>query len=149
MFDIRFISRTSGRRPITSRESMGKITLEDFDERFTSDLSYWQPQDYERQWTEAVRRLVGGEDSSALITSVVDPATPGGLIWWPMYRVGPAVYVRNAMLLFDKLDRKFDPASPYSFVPERGFAADDEYPPSEWSIRVNDLQDYLSRANER
>src|SRR5438045_4378701 len=148
MFDIRFISRTRGKRPISSGESVGKITLSDSDERFGSDLSYWQPPEYEQQWREAVTCLVNGEEISALITSIADPAAPGGLIWWPMYRIGSDIYVRNAMLFYDKLDGPLDFANVYDFVQERSYSDEDEYPVSEWTVHVDDLESFLSRQKK-
>jgi hypothetical protein len=148
-FDIRFISRTAGQRPIRSGESTGQITLGDFKERFHSDLSYWSPKDYEVQWREAIERVTDGESCSALITSLADPVSSDALIWWPVYRVGSEVYVRNGILFFDQLPRKFDVTDPYASVPERCYSSGEEYEPSEWPIRLDELKEFLYRTAKK
>jgi CdiI N-terminal domain len=42
-------------------------------ERFAAPLYYWDESDYEEQWRQGVERLVGGADTSCLVTWMHDP----------------------------------------------------------------------------
>lgn len=143
-FAIRFISRTRGRRPVRSTESIGVIILDSFQERFRALTTFWQPEDYERHWRDAVQRIVSSGRDSCLITSLHDPAESTMLVWWPMYRRGDTVYVQNAMLFFDQLSRPFDPSEPYASVPERVVVSEDGEAISEWQVCVSDLEGFLA-----
>src|SRR5215218_5480862 len=139
-FDIRFISRTTGKRPIPG-EVTGQITLGGFSERFITDVSYWRPLNYQMQWREAVQRLVSGADKAALITSAGDPTTAHGLDWWPMYRVGGVVYVQNAVLVLDPSSGYLPFDNPYAFLLNREYGED----VSEWEVSTVDLEQFLAR----
>ena len=76
----------------------GAILLGSIEERFLVPLSYWQPIDYEKHWRDALQRILAGEKTSCLITSMYDPSLANFIVWWPMYRVGELIFVQNQIL---------------------------------------------------
>src|SRR5260370_12510682 len=79
----------------------GKIQIGEHVETFITSLVSWNPSLYEHHWLSALRRLLEGARTSALITSYVEPGLADHLMWWPLYREGDAVYVQNHMLFYE------------------------------------------------
>lgn len=134
-FNIRFIKKgnTSGR---------GEIILDRFVERFKSPFDFWMAADYERQCVEGVTRILQGKLKSVLVTSMVKPEIANFIMWWPMYRDGNHVIVRNHLLMMQRLSQPFTIANLYSFVPDRPESVDDEYEVSEWTIELDNLKSF-------
>ena len=125
--------------------SLGVIQIGSFQERFTSSLIYWSADDYKRHWRQAVQRILHSFDASCLITSMVDPATGNHIFWWPMYRVNERVFIQNHVLFFDQLQSPFDERNPFSSVTERQTIDEDGNRISEWSVRIDDLEEFLKK----
>lgn len=123
----------------------GRIALGDFQETFHAYLNYWQRSDYLRHWRAAVDRILRGEKRSALVTSMHNPKTSSHIVWWPMWRSGEVVYVRNQLLFMDKLKSPLDPEAPFAHVPSRRAPAKEK--PSEWVLKVDDLRDFTKKAS--
>ena len=51
----------------------GEIRIDGFYEQFETSLEFWSQRQYEQHWLESVTRILDGESSSCLITSVTDP----------------------------------------------------------------------------
>ena len=130
MFDIRFtepVELTDSADPAdaggedwTPPAMRGDIVLGSHVEGFGSGIFFWQVGDDQRQWLDAVSRLVGGATKTALLTGVGDYAL--GYYWtmWPMYREGDTVFVQNHWLLLDTLAPPFRGGPIDDFVYPRG-----------------------------
>jgi contact-dependent growth inhibition (CDI) system CdiI-like immunity protein len=125
--------------------SFGVIQIGSFQERFTASLMYWGADDYKRHWKHAIERVLYLSDVSCLITSMVDPATATFIFWWPMYRMNETVFIQNQILFFDQLQSPFDERTPYPFVPKRTTINENGESISEWSVRINELEEFLTR----
>lgn len=124
----------------------GIITIGSFVERFTVATDYWGVTQYRRHWREAVTRIVQGFGTSALITSMYDPAVANFICWWPMYLMDHTVYFQNHILFLSELDRPFDPNDPFRSVPERARINSDDDKISEWSASLAELESFLNRV---
>ncbi|MEO7086494.1 MAG: hypothetical protein ABI442_18840 [Gemmatimonadaceae bacterium] len=129
-----------------SQSQYGEITLGSFQERFIALVGYWSAQRYASHWRDALMRVVEGEATSCLITSLHDPADSHLLFWWPLYRIGDVVQVQNSILLFEQLSAPFDPDNPFRFVPARTTVSEEGQPISEWEVPVSDIKTFLDRG---
>ncbi|MBV9110201.1 MAG: hypothetical protein JO306_12395 [Gemmatimonadetes bacterium] len=128
----------------------GEIRLGDFGERFLANLSFWSEAEYERQWRDAVGRILSAEDAvSALITSTGDPSDTAGVMWWTMYRQGALIQVQNHICFFDQLPEPFDLADPYRSVPPHRRVGEDGEAISEWTVTVAEVESFASSSTSR
>ena len=118
---------------------IGELQLGREKECFDSSLSYWQPKDYELHWKKALKRIIDGRKKSALIVYMLNPKKASYIFWWPIWRHGNKVYVRNQVLLLQKLKKKFDENNPFSSVGARETKAEDGESISEWQISIDEI----------
>ncbi|MBA3954792.1 hypothetical protein H0X48_05740 [Candidatus Dependentiae bacterium] len=116
----------------------GKITIDDFDERFDIALEYWTIEDYKKQWREGLERIKT-HDKSCLVTYVQDPKKAPFIDWWNLYKIGNKVIIRNQMLFGENYqnrigDNPFNVENCYNFLVERRMPELDEPMPAEWII---------------
>ena len=123
---------------------LGLITIGSYQERFVAPITYWDVTNYRRHWRQAITRIVQGSVTSALITSMYDPAVANFIHWWPMYRLGDTVYFQNHILFLNELETPFEPNDPFRFVPERVVINSDGDKISEWSAPIADLESMLT-----
>ncbi len=114
-------------------------------EWFISPLHLWSVQDYEKHWREALKRMVRGQDRSALIVSLgtIDP--DDYVNWWPMWRLGETVRFQEHLLFLSELEQPFELSSPYIHVGEYYNEAGEDRPLrfSEWEVPVSDMAAFL------
>lgn len=142
-FSIRFLPGAPPEEEEPADARLGSIELGDFREHFLASLEFWRAEDYERQWREALGRVLAGAETSCLITSIRDPAVAFGVAWWPLHVTGDVVRVQNAIRFFEHLDRPFDPRDPYPSVPPRRTTSEDGEPISEWVVTVEAIRSFL------
>jgi hypothetical protein len=123
----------------------GAIRLGDFAEDFEVSLEFWSPEDYERQWRQALQTLIDGGDRAALISSMTDPRSANFLFWWPAYRDGDDVVFQSGVLFLEDLDGTFDPALWHAHVPAREQTTESGDPISEWRVPLADIRDFIGR----
>lgn len=128
------------------KASLGLIKIGSFQERFSASLMYWNAEDYERHWKQAVARIIKSSAVSCLITSMLDPATANFIFWWPMYCEGDTVFIQNQILFLDQLPSPFDEHAPFSHVPERKILSEDGEKISEWFVSIKDLESFLRES---
>jgi CdiI N-terminal domain len=101
----------------------GRITINDFTERFIMPLEYWSIENYEKQWREGLDKIKI-QDKSCLVASVQDPKKAPWINWWVLYKKERTVFIRN-QILFSKLykaqigDGLFTPDTCYDYIHER------------------------------
>jgi hypothetical protein len=124
------------------KEVTGVIRIGEFEETFTTPLTYWSVSDYENHWKSALRRLITGKDS-CLITSLVDPMTANFNYWWLLYINGADVFIQDSLLLMNSLPRPFTPDDPYRFIPKHERVNEDGDTISEWTLPLADFKEFL------
>ena len=124
------------------RHATGALTLGSDTESFQSDLGAWSMGDYERQWREAIARLLSGSPSSALITSFHGPAADSHVVW-PCWRDGATVVFQQRLLFAGEFAEPFDPAQVYEIVGERVTIDEEGRRVSEWVVPLGHLANFL------
>jgi hypothetical protein len=120
----------------------GSIRIGEFEDNFHASLSYWNRGDYISQWRDALNRLLRGETHSAVVTSMHDPLAANFIFWWVMYLVGDIVYIQNHVLFLSGLEKQFDEADMYSFVPERETQTEEGESISEWEVGILSIREF-------
>jgi hypothetical protein len=143
MFAIHFDATGA---PDAGNVAVGTIVLGSYRETFESPLHMWRRGGYERHWALAVRRLVDGAETTALITELYDPVTANFIKWWPAYRFGEEVRFHNQLLFMESLGSPLDPADVYRHVPPYAQTNEDGDRISEWSVPLASLQRFLAPA---
>lgn len=123
--------------------SVGSIVIGSFRERFEASLDFWEEADYEEHWLKAIRRLVDGAASTALITQLHDPAQANFIVWWPIYRVDAVARFHNQLLMLEDLDTTFDLGDIYRHIPPYGQTNEDGERISEWSVSLVELESFV------
>ena len=126
----------------------GLITLGDHTQGFVAALDYWNRRQYEAQWIAAARRLLDGEDCTAFLTSLSDPATVDYQRWWPVWREGERLYAQEHLLTLKQLDRPFDVSDPYVHIQERQQTSEGGHRIAEWRLRLADMSGFVERHPE-
>ena len=139
-FRIRFLPATEPGAMSVTTDRLGDILLGEECEEFVSQIGYWRPQDYEKQWREGLMRAAIARLQSCLITSIHDPAVADVATWWLLYPKGDTIQVQNALLRLDLHRAEFSIANPYSCIPSHRSVTDDGYSISEWSIGIDDIR---------
>ena len=114
MFSISFNSGLN----TAKMSSSGTLILGSETEAFLTSFDHWQPEDYKRQWREAVSLIVNAGSKSALITEMPAPSGANFIRWWPMWRFGESVKLNEQLLFMVDLKTPFDIENPYTHVGE-------------------------------
>jgi hypothetical protein len=122
---------------------LGLIEMGSFQERFKASLTYWNADNYQRHWRQAVARIIQSSTTSCLISSMYNPTNANFIVWYPMYRVGDTVFIQNQILFLDELPLPFNENDPFSSIPERRTISDGGELLSEWSVPLEDLKTFL------
>lgn len=133
--------------PITDLEpgeiaARGKISLGAHVERFVADLSFWNKDQYARQWASAIDSLIKGGDRSALITSMHDPSRSEFVEWWPMWKDGSDIIFRNQLLFLGNLAEPPDFENPGKHIGARRPKNEDGDQISEWRLPLTAVLSY-------
>ncbi len=123
----------------------GKISIDEYVETFVTSLVFWDRRRYQHHWLSALGRLLEGANKSALITSYVEPGLSDHLLWWPLYRVGDAVYVQNHMLFYSHLAKPFSQEDPWQSIPERTTVNAEGRRISEWATDLPSIRGCFDR----
>jgi hypothetical protein len=81
------------------------------------------------------------------ITSITEPAHANFITWWPVYRIGPTVFIQNHLLFLEQLPTNFDVSDPYVHVPERHQFSEEGECVSEWEIPALALERFLESSS--
>ncbi len=127
--------------------SLGTFVLGSKTEGFHASFDYWQPDDYEKQWREAIGLIVNGADRAALITEMPTPSEANFIRWWPMWRFGDCVKLNEQILFMKQLEPPFDFENPYVHVDNYQEYDDDGEHISVWDIPLQDFIDFLQKTS--
>jgi hypothetical protein len=126
-------------------ETIGRICLDEFEEYFPINITFWSADQYRAQWREALKRICEGADTSCLLTSVDRPDGADTFFdSWFIYRFGAEVVFHNKLLLAEKvgddfsLDRLCNSAPCYNAISEDGA------PISEWRMPLMAVEEFLA-----
>ena len=142
MFDIAFTSDTPEPQDddgVGWDRLRGRTTLGAYAEEFLAPLGLWQRAEYERQWIEAARRVLGPAARAAFFTTAFQ-------FWWAMWREDEIIYMHEEFLTPERLARVTDyGAAPYHLLEDRRTHSEDGAPISEWQISVADVRAFVER----
>jgi hypothetical protein len=142
LFDIAFTSDTLERQDEGEAGwdgLRGRTTLGAYAEGFVAPVGTWTRTDYERQWVEAARRLLGPAARAAFFTAAFR-------FWWVMWREGEVIFVHEEFLTPERLAGVADSgAAPYHLIGDRRTHSLDGAPISEWRISAADVRGYVER----
>ena len=124
----------------------GKIQIEDYSETFVASMVGWTRAQYEQHWREACQRLIRDGKESALISSNEEPSWSEFLVWWPLYRDGDVVYVRNELMIYAQLTEHFSIGNPWASIRKRKIVNDEGLKISEWETTIQSIERYLERV---
>jgi hypothetical protein len=134
VFLLEFLPDAEARIITGLRYRDARIIMGDFEECFPVVLELWSEGDYERQWREGARRIIGGAEKSCLVTAIASVEAEEATEYWALYRRGDAVVVRQ----FLSPTGKVDPSDVYADVPDY----DNEPGASEWRLSCKELAAY-------
>lgn len=143
-FEIKFIGEH------TNGGEIGEVVLdnlESLNERFLAPTDYWGKEEYEKQWTDAIERIVNTDTdiSSMLIVSMPDLSKADVIEAWPLYKVGKNIYLQNAWIDKEMLAEEINEDDLFKYVPIRETVSEDTGEPiSEWQLSLDDLKSWLS-----
>jgi hypothetical protein len=142
VFDIAFLP---GEPPYDSPNGWtglwGETALGEFREGFCAPVGAWGRADYERQWVDGARRLIGGARESAFVVEA-------GRLWWTAWRDGEDVVVQQRLLVDEAMAPAWTARAgelPYELVGPRETHAEDGQPFSEWRVRLADMEAFVAR----
>ncbi len=128
---------------------MGRILLGGFSEEFELSFQFWKAFDYQKHWSESIRRVVDDELDSCLITSITDPATANFFFWWPIYRISnEKIAVQNQIFFLDECHHAFDITNPYLHIRPRRTTSDEGCKISEWQVPIASLCEWMKNFRE-
>ena len=143
MFSIKFLDNSFNEEPFGEKACCGVITINAFQEQFVSPTTYWSQEDYERQWITAISQILGGANSSCLITSMYDPKLAEFILWWPLYREGNIIFIQNHILFMNEISGEFDPWNLQPFIPPHETYTEEGECISEWEVTIEDLESFI------
>lgn len=120
----------------------GVLMMGDSKEGFYSSLYQWSKQQYESQWQQAIRALLGESSKAALIVEYLSPDVASHLEWWVMYREGEIVYLQNQLLFYGQLERPFSLDAPFASLRDRETVNQESRPISEWSVSLSEIKEF-------
>jgi hypothetical protein len=139
VFDIEFTRDEAELQEDGSYGLWGRITLGDYAEEFLVPIGPWLRRDYERQWIEAARRLLGATARAGFFTDAFRA-------WWTMWREGERVYVHEELLVGGRMAGVTDfSVAPYELITGHRTHTEDGQAISEWEIRAGDVRDFVER----
>ena len=143
-FCIKFLSERVPNLKRGEKAAYGMLKIGDFEERFISSLSFWNADNYQHHWKEALTRLQNKEGAtSCLITSLTDPDNTNFITLWPIYRERNSVFFQNQLLFLKGLKKPFNPAFPYDHVNHRDTSKEDGQKASEWCVSMDCIKSFL------
>lgn len=164
VFDIYFTGEIATEESDPDSKAVwGEIHIGEFRESFVASVMSWSPDQYEKQWESALRKIVTGSTPSALITNYIEPSlSSGSYLWlWSFHRDGDAIYIQNHLRAIyvkegsvyiqnqlsssDPLDRPFFLERPWESVKEREITGAEGSKISEWVTTVRSTEETLLR----
>lgn len=145
MFSISFLQDSHQR---LNNIQVGEIILDEFREFFHSSLSYWNQQQYLKQWKEGINRICMGETNSSLITDMYDPNSSNIVQWWVLRCDKDTVRVRNELLFLGSLKEPFL-EDIYKYIEERPAVNKKGNKISEWEVNISDLHDFYLKISDK
>jgi hypothetical protein len=113
----------------------GKITIDDFQECFESEHTYWSKQQYESQWVEARNNLLDGK-ASMFITSITDPENANFIRAWVGYPKRNKIIFQEHIVFVDKLKNPFNPQDPHASINKYTNKTEEGEAISEWETNA-------------
>lgn len=142
MFNIEFIADAPEPQEEGWLGLWGRVTLGAHREQFLAPIGSWQRLDYERQWLEAARRLLGEADRTGFFTVPYQ-------CWWTMWRDGTQVWVHEELITTEERDAgPYRRTVPYHIIEDRVTHTEDGQLISAWMISLDDVRAFVVRREQ-
>ena len=69
-------------------------------------------------------------------------------MWWPLYREGEIVHVRNELVPYSQLTKPFAPNEPWASLKKRKIMMEEGLEISEWITTVEHIHQFLMRLGK-
>ncbi|GAA3662065.1 MULTISPECIES: hypothetical protein [Acetobacter] len=124
----------------------GKIIINDFNERFFSNTTFFDKASYQKQWRHAAELLLKKKKSYFLV-DVHNPNTSNFFMSWPCYLQDDIVYLQNKMILADQhpLDKII---SNEADLGDLRFTNEDDQKISTWETDIQSFVNFLDKINK-
>ena len=140
-FNITFEGRVEDPEDCGGKCAYGRITINDWSQRFISPIGYWDEDQYYQQWRDAASDLVAGASKVGFIIRLSGPPEKVNIFgYWAAYRDGDAVQMTE-MLHVVEAHGTFQVDGTCAFVREPPF---DDPAVSRWKTRIDAFRNYLS-----
>jgi CdiI N-terminal domain len=126
----------------------GELTMGQSTEGFYSSLYQWSTQNYEKQWSDAIRVLLGGALKAALIVEYLSPDVASQLEWWAMYREGEVVYFQHQLVFYRQLTNPFSLDAPFASLRDRQTINQEGQQISEWSVSLSEIEQFARAVGD-
>jgi hypothetical protein len=130
-FNVRFTDTSH----VADGVAEGEIQIDDFVERFESDLAHWNISTYQRQWREAASQ-VQSEGRAAVVTTFASQSSANFVRCWAMYRAGQQVRVQEKLIFLDELSAPFEGAATSQYLAGWQPRSTEGLPISTWTTSV-------------
>ena len=112
-------------------QGKGVIKIDDFEEAFESDLSYWSQTQYEAHWQQAKTAINSGR-SACFITSITNPKNSNFIRTWACHPINGKLVFQECILFLDELEPPFNINSPHLNLQPYESVSEDGEQISEW-----------------
>ena len=113
----------------------GQITIDDYQEYFESDHTYWSMDQYEEQWASARGNLKEGKPSM-FITSITNPETANFIRAWAGYPNGKKAVFQEHIVFISELRLPFNLTNPHLLLEEYNSKTEEGESISEWVTNI-------------
>ena len=140
-FDIKFVGDAF--EDDGMRRQQVSLMIGAFEESMDADMTHWTFGDYQDQWANELRKVIGESARGALITSLPDPNLAFRVSTWPMWREGDEIFFQSRLVGMLEPDSLFHIDCLADYVCERKSINEDGILISQWSIPVRDVIAFL------
>ena len=125
---------------------VGKIKINDFEEKFEVIIDYWLSARYEEMWKKEIRDLIiGNKGKIALMTWMHKPGQKSNYRAWVLYREGKRIFIQDMLFSADQKLPIFDENEALVDIPQRVENNEAGERISQWEISCSDLKTFLEK----
>ena len=117
------------------KHGVGVIQIDEFKEKFESDHSYWQQEQYQNQW-ESDKEILNYGKAACFITSITEPKTTNFIRSWVCYPINNEFVFQEHVIFLEDLSEPFDEYNPHKHILTYESVSEDGDEISEWRTKI-------------
>lgn len=114
------------------------IIIDEFKEEIHIPLSYWNIEDYKRNWLASLDEGIRTKKHAALALSMQESGHANFIFVWVVYFVGDDAFVQNDIIFLDECPN-FTPEKLNDFIEPRATFNEDGIRVSEWRTDIDSI----------